>query len=174
MWTPWIDGDTVKVRLRSDRSITNFGFNVDPKETRITLPQLDTILTTASATLESGQNAQVTVHVSSGGTPVSGATVDILASNGSLNPATGITDSNGDFIATYSASEVISQTAVTLSAPASKDVIDNSGSSSITTIVNPLDTNLVESPHPYPNSYDNTWTITEPGADKIRIHFSRL
>ena len=173
MWTPWIDGDTVKVRLRSDRSITNFGFIVDQKETRITLPQLDTTLTTASGTLESGQNTQVTVHVSSGGTPVSGATVDILASNGSLNPATGITDSNGDFIATYSVSEVISQTAVTLSATASKDVY-NSGSSSITIVVNPLDTNLVESPHPYPNSYDNTWTITEPGADKIRIHFSRL
>jgi hypothetical protein len=85
-----------------------------------------------------------------------------------LNPATGITDSNEDFIATYSVSEVISQTAVTLSAMASKDVY-NSGSSSITIIVNPLDTNLVESPHPYPNSYDNTWTITEPGADKIRI-----
>jgi len=168
MWTPWIDGDTVKVRLKSDRSITNFGFIVDQKETRITLPQLDTTLTTASGILESGQNTQVTVHVSSGWTPVSGATVDILASNGSLNPATGITDSNEDFIATYSASEVISQTAVTLSAPASKDVY-NSGSSSITIVVNPLDTNLVESPHPYPNSYDNTWTITEP--DKIRIHF---
>jgi hypothetical protein len=104
MWTPWIDGDTVKVRLRSDRSITNFGFIVDQKETRITLPQLDTTLTTASGTLESGQNAQVTVHVSSGGIPVSGATVDILASNWNLNPATGIADSNGDFIATYSAS----------------------------------------------------------------------
>jgi hypothetical protein len=33
---------------------------------------------------------------------------------------------------------------------------------------------LAESPHPYPNNYDHTWTITEPGAGKIRVHFSQL
>jgi len=35
---------------------------------------------------------------------------------------------------------------------------------------------LVESPHPYPNDYDNTWTITNPdtNATASRIHFSRL
>jgi len=34
--------------------------------------------------------------------------------------------------------------------------------------------NLIESSHPYPQSYDNTWTITESGAHQIRIHFSKL
>ncbi|WP_211530611.1 PKD domain-containing protein [Methanocalculus chunghsingensis] len=32
----------------------------------------------------------------------------------------------------------------------------------------------VESPHPYPNNYDYTWTITQPGADQMRIHFDTL
>jgi len=36
------------------------------------------------------------------------------------------------------------------------------------------DVNLIESPHPYPQSYDNTWTITAPVAHQIRIHFSKL
>ncbi|MFD0677376.1 MULTISPECIES: fibronectin type III domain-containing protein [unclassified Paenibacillus] len=30
---------------------------------------------------------------------------------------------------------------------------------------------LIESPHNYPNSYNNTWYIAKPGA-KIRVHFS--
>lgn len=36
------------------------------------------------------------------------------------------------------------------------------------------DKDLIESSHPYPKSYDNTWTITEPEARQIRIHFSKL
>ena len=35
-------------------------------------------------------------------------------------------------------------------------------------------TSMTESPHPYPNNYDNTWTITEPGAGQVRVHFSQL
>jgi len=35
---------------------------------------------------------------------------------------------------------------------------------------------LAESPHPYPNNYDNTWTLTNPdtGAASTRIHFSLI
>ncbi|MEM2878929.1 MAG: pre-peptidase C-terminal domain-containing protein, partial [Candidatus Hadarchaeales archaeon] len=33
---------------------------------------------------------------------------------------------------------------------------------------------LAESPHPYPNLYDQTWVISEPGAGKIRVHFTQL
>ncbi len=28
--------------------------------------------------------------------------------------------------------------------------------------------------HPYPNNYDTIWTITNPGAEKIRIHFDTI
>lgn len=30
---------------------------------------------------------------------------------------------------------------------------------------------ILESPHPYPNDYDHVWTITQPGAESIRLHF---
>ena len=33
---------------------------------------------------------------------------------------------------------------------------------------------LAESPHPYPNNYDQTWTISEAGAGKIKVHFTQL
>lgn len=33
---------------------------------------------------------------------------------------------------------------------------------------------VIESPHNYPNRYDQTWNISEPDASQIRVHFSRL
>jgi hypothetical protein len=33
---------------------------------------------------------------------------------------------------------------------------------------------LAESPHPYPNDYNQTWTISQAGAGKIRVHFTQL
>lgn len=32
----------------------------------------------------------------------------------------------------------------------------------------------IESPHNYPNNYDNTWSISHPGADYMRVHFVRF
>ncbi len=32
----------------------------------------------------------------------------------------------------------------------------------------------VSSPHPYPNSYDTTWIISDAGAEKMEIHFSEF
>ncbi len=33
---------------------------------------------------------------------------------------------------------------------------------------------VLESAHPYTNNYDYTWTITKPGATKIRVHFTYI
>ena len=33
---------------------------------------------------------------------------------------------------------------------------------------------VVDSPHDYPNNYDNTWTISKPGASKMKIYFSAM
>ncbi|MBP7715814.1 MAG: PKD domain-containing protein [Methanoregulaceae archaeon] len=33
---------------------------------------------------------------------------------------------------------------------------------------------LVESPHPYANNYEKTWIVTQPGADQVRLHFTKL
>jgi hypothetical protein len=30
----------------------------------------------------------------------------------------------------------------------------------------------IESPHPYENNYDNTWTLSRSGATRIRVHFA--
>jgi uncharacterized repeat protein (TIGR02543 family) len=30
----------------------------------------------------------------------------------------------------------------------------------------------IESPHPYGNDYDNTWTLSHPGATRMRVHFA--
>ncbi len=32
----------------------------------------------------------------------------------------------------------------------------------------------ISSPHPYPNDYDEYWTITQYGADSIKVHFSEF
>jgi hypothetical protein len=32
----------------------------------------------------------------------------------------------------------------------------------------------VESPHPYPNNYENTWDVTRPGAEKIKVYFEKI
>jgi len=37
-----------------------------------------------------------------------------------------------------------------------------------------ITTTDIESPHPYPNNYDNVWTITVPNATKIALHFKYL
>ena len=31
-----------------------------------------------------------------------------------------------------------------------------------------------ESPHPYANNYQNTWVINQPGADQVRLHFTKM
>ncbi len=174
LWAPWVEGDTIKVRLKSDSAVDGFGFIVDQMETRSTLPQLEVTMTADSATLESDQCTQVTVHVSNGGNPVSNADVEISAYNGVIYPAFGTTDINGDFSATYTAPEVTSKTTATLSVTSDK-IGYVGGSDSSTININPTSgTILVESKHPYSNYYYKTWTITEPGADQIRVHFSRL
>jgi|GEM_PF-559962 len=175
-WTPWVDGDTITVRLKTDSTGIRDGFIVDSKETVNTMSSLDTVLTVSPSAVTSGENAEVTVHVTSGATSVSGATVVVSDNGGSLNPISGTTDANGNFVITYTAPQVTTQSQFIISATTTK-VGYSTGTSSGTITVNPVShviTTLPESPHPYPNSYDKTWTITEPGATQIRIHFSSL
>jgi subtilisin family serine protease len=45
------------------------------------------------------------------------------------------------------------------------------------TTSNPVGTQeayILESPHPYPNNFNQTWTITKPGYTNIAIHFSTI
>ena len=148
----------------------------------VAVPQLDVTITQADTLLEAGQNTQVTIHATSEGTAVAGAEVVVSASGGYMAPDAGITDANGYFIVTYTAPQVTAQTGFTISAVATKSGYEAGSASGIITVnperltptPDPIDTVLPESPRPYPNSYDNTWTITEPGAEKMRIHFADL
>ncbi|MGI5991119.1 MAG: CUB domain-containing protein [Methanosarcina sp.] len=56
---------------------------------------------------------------------------------------------------------IIDKTEIRTDTSASKDFLAESNS-------------LAESDHPYANNYKNTWTISEPGADQIRLHFEYL
>ena len=174
IWTPWVEGDTIKVRLKSDSAVDGFGFIVDKMVTGSIMPRLETTINANSATLESGQSSQVTVHVSSGGKSISNADVEISTSIGVLSPTIGTTDINGDFIATYSAPQAASKTSAIILVTADKaGYVEASDSCNIN--INPVSgTILVESKHPYSNYYYKTWTITEPGAKQIRVHFPRL
>lgn len=40
-----------------------------------------------------------------------------------------------------------------------------------TSIEGNIEDHVLESPHPYPDSYDYTWTITKPGFESIAVHF---
>jgi hypothetical protein len=44
----------------------------------------------------------------------------------------------------------------------------------VTCIPTALAEPLAESDHPYANNFEYTWTISEPGADQIRLHFEYL
>ncbi len=43
-----------------------------------------------------------------------------------------------------------------------------------TSVIGNTSSELVESPHPYSNNYDFTWTITKPGFKEIAVHFSNI
>lgn len=165
-----LSADVTKAGYDSDSSSSTF--TVEPPAG--TLPKLETSIISNSGSVESGQNAQITVHVSSNGSPVYGSIVEMSASAGNLVPVRGITDTNGDFTLTFTAPHIQSPTSVTLSATATKSGYQN-GSVRGTIDITPLpSTILIESRHPYPKYYYNTWTISEPGAKRIRLHFSKI
>ena len=153
----------------------SFFITVNPAEP-VNIPQLEATITSGSEVVQSSQSTQATIYVSSYGVPISGANVIISTSNGNLDSLSGTTDVNGNFIATYTAPHVTMRTQVTISATVSKSGYSTESCSTIVTITpqNPGTSTFPESPHPYPNFYDNTWTITEPSAEQIRIHFSDL
>lgn len=69
----------------------------------------------------SGGSTTIQIVVSDGsGAPVAGATVDLTATAGTANPATGVTDATGRFQATWNAPAVTQDTDVTVTATVSK------------------------------------------------------
>ncbi len=104
----------------------------------IPTPKLSVTVSVAPNTVVQGTTSQVTVHVNTtGGVPVSYASVSVSATRGSFNPLSKPTDEYGDFKSTYIAPNVGASTPYTISASASSpSYISGFGSDTIT--VNPL------------------------------------
>ena len=123
-------------------------------ESGITPTSLSVSISESPDPVTSGGTSHVTVHVSSGGRNVDGATVDLSVTDGSLSLARGTTNSNGDFTTTYIAPIVTIFTVHTISATASNTGYTSvSGSDQIT--VNPESSMFVI-------SNDRTYLFTNP------------
>lgn len=96
-------------------------------------PQLSISISENPDPVISGQNSQVTVHVTSVGAPVTGASIEVSTTGGILGQTIGTTNANGDFITTYAAPIATSQIQHSISATATKDGYNSaSGSDTIT------------------------------------------
>lgn len=51
------------------------------------------------------------------------------------------------------------------------EALGSPGCSISTSIEGNVQSEVLESPHPYSDNYDNTWTITKPGFESIAVHF---
>jgi len=95
------------------------------------MPTLSVQVSANPGSIATGQTSTITVTVTSDGSTVSGALVSLSSTGGSLNPASGTTDSNGRFAASFSSSTAGT---FTITASASKSGY-NLGSSNTQVIV---------------------------------------
>lgn len=117
-------------------SVSKTGHKQGTASDQITVtPQL--YVSIPEASVLSGIASGITVRVTNiAGTPVSGATVSVSATDGILTPASGTTDVNGVFKPYYTAPDVTGPTEYTISATASMaGYTEGSGSSQL--IINP-------------------------------------
>jgi V8-like Glu-specific endopeptidase len=106
----------------------------------------------------SGGTSLVTVHVTTtGGASVSGASVTVSTTGGSLSPASGTTDSSGNFVTTYTPPSVSSITTYTISSTATKTGHSSGSGSDIITVKPAI---------PLGEAVDNTGLVWTTGGNK--------
>jgi len=176
IWTPWIDGDTIKVRLISDKCITAFGFIIDKQEVIYNeLSQIEIGIIEAPLQTYPGivNNVQITTTLEN--ILLSDVLIELSVTNGELSKYSGMTDSSGRFFFNFIASNVYEQTNAVITINAFKEGYIT-GTTNINILINPSAgyTLPIESPHPYPKGYNNTWIVTEPGASIIRAHILKI
>jgi hypothetical protein len=85
------------------------------------LPTLSVQITVEPDTIKSGDHANVTVHVTYSGQPISDANVKVSCGvNGNFSATSGITDTNGDAKSVFTAPPVNEQTNITITATVEK------------------------------------------------------
>lgn len=175
-WTPWINGDTIKVRLISDKCITSYGFIIDNQE--VIYDELSQIeIGIIEAPLETYPSIvnNIEIITTSENRTLDNVTVEMSVTKGKLSVYTGKTNSIGLFDFDFIAPNVSEQTSAVITIKVMKEnyitEIVN-----ISIFINPSVgyTLSIESPHPYPKGYYNTWIVTEPGANKLRAYVSKI
>ena len=164
-WSSTVPGRTVKVQLTSDGSVTAWGFCVD---------RIETVSGGTAPAAPSNLRA----------TAVDSSRIQ-LDWNDNSNNETGFKIYDGDTYITTIGANVTSFTATGLAANSYHCyhifAFNDYGNSPWTdwacaTTPSGGCGGLIESPHPYTNNYNNTWSYTNPdtNATASRIHFSRI
>ena len=164
-WSATVPGRTVKVQLTSDGSVTAWGFCVD---------RIESVSTGYPPATPSNLRA----------TPVDSTRIQLNWTDNSSNES-GFKVYDGSTYVTTVGANVTSFTATGLAANSYHCyhifAYNDYGTSNWTdwacaTTPSGSCGGLAESPHPYSNNYNNTWTLTNPNssATATRIHFSRI
>ncbi len=149
-WTVWVPGDTVIIALESDYSNNAFGFNITKYK------YTDTYTFQPSNSTYIVRYEPPTKHKLVGVVGESYTfNIRVKSVDGYHYPvAIGIDNPMAGIL------EITSPESVVLG---------------LSTQISTFDlVPIIESPHPYPNNYDNSWTITHPGAARIRVFFDYI
>lgn len=155
LWSPWVIGSSIKIRLRSDYSYSDYaGFYSDSYQSESAAVGKGGV--TVAADSRSATTASDGTYTLTG---VSFGSLDVVPSlagwgfdpvRRSIDLAPGVSASGVDFRAL--APGAISGRAATAAVKSANQT--------------------VQSAHPYPNNALETWTITAPaGAAAVRVHF---
>ncbi|MCL5104672.1 MAG: S8 family serine peptidase [Armatimonadetes bacterium] len=161
IWSSWVTGNTVKIRLvTNDYGNIGYGFYADGYETDL---------------IQQGGLQGAAITLSPGGYEALSA-ADGTYSLPSVPPGTyAVTPSKTHWKFQPASKTVEVPSGGSLSGVEFTAFPPGSITGEITISSSEVHTVNVQSPHPYPNNYDNTWDVIGPtGANRIRLHFSTL
>jgi hypothetical protein len=167
-WTPWVNGDTIKVRLTSDHdSLVDYGFSIDSIQFK--RPELiPHEYNGEKVSIGPGNTTRVNVTIPGlnfTGTYDVTAFVDVYLKDESgnyFNYSVGPEKHGDDYL--YGEFEVKTPARIVVTGLEVPDTMERIVSEKIS----------IESPHPYPSNYNETWVIEKTCAKQIRVHFKLL
>jgi hypothetical protein len=161
IWSAWVDGNAIKIRiLTNDYGNIGYGFYADGYETDL-IDQGG--LTGAAVTLSPGQYEAASVEGGSyslSSVPAGTYTVTASRAHWKFQPASKTVE--------IPSGGAVSEVDFLGFPPGSISGEIREASSRIVPV-------NIQSPHPYPNNYDETWQIdADPNATRMRLHFDRI
>ena len=163
--TKTVTGATVKIRLTTDGSVTRYGFKVTDVQAGGVVTQGPTAPSSLAATAVSA--SQINLSWRDRSNNENGFRIERRTGSSWSQIA-----SVGRNVTRYEDTRLSASTRYFYRVRAYND--DGNSSYSNEANATTSGTGLPESPHPYTNRYDNTWTYTLPGSpDSIRVTFSQ-